>query len=169
MLTECIESIFKSNYSEIEVILIDNNSSDNSHNHCKSKFPQINLIENNENLGMSARNIGINNANGKFVVFLDSDTVVEKNWLSILLERFRENGDGLYQAKLLDRHDRTIINSAGNMINIFGLGYSRGKGEIDNGTYDIFQEVSYTSGACTFSSKEIFKKIGIVKRCLLVL
>ena len=43
---ECIKSIIDSNYSSYEIILVDNNSNDNSHKICKEKFSQIILIEN---------------------------------------------------------------------------------------------------------------------------
>jgi hypothetical protein len=157
---ECIRSVFKTTNCKFEVILVDNNSSDNSQELCKKEFPEIILIQNKESMGMTARNHGIKNARGNFVVFLDSDTVVEPNWLSKFLESFKEHGEGLYQPKLLEKQRPTTINSAGNMLNIFGLAYSRGKGEEDIGQYDRFQRVSYTSGACTFTSLEIINKIG---------
>lgn len=159
---ECIESIFNTVICEKEIILIDNNSSDNSHIVCKKEFPEIILVQNKENIGMAARNIGLEMVKGNFIVFLDSDTVVEKNWLVSFIASYKKNGEGLYQPKLLEKKRRDIINSCGNMINIFGLAYSRGKGEKDTGKYDEFSRVSYTSGACTFSSSNVMKKIGPV-------
>lgn len=159
-LLECVESVFRTNNAQLEVILIDNNSTDNSQTECKEKFPGVKLIQNNTNVGLSARNLGIENANGEYIVFLDSDTVVDRNWLNVLLDSFKKNGKGLYQPKLIEKNNKNVINSAGNMINVFGLGFSRGKGENDEGKYDKFQTTSYTSGACTFSSLEIIKKIG---------
>ena len=157
---DCLESVFKTEDCEYEVILIDNNSSDNSQNIAKKKFPQINLFQLENNIGLSARNIGIEKSNGDYIVFLDSDTVVKQNSFKILISSFLKNGEGLYQPKLLDKTQPNLINSAGNMINIFGFGFSRGKGKEDNGQYEKFQTISYTSGACTFSSSEIIKKIG---------
>ena len=72
IIQDCIESIYKTTKAEFEIILIDNNSIDSSDKECKEKFPQINLIGNNENTGMTARNIGIDNSKGDFIVFLDS-------------------------------------------------------------------------------------------------
>jgi len=159
-LLECVESVFKTKNVPLEVILIDNNSSDKSQIICKEKFPNVKLIQNDTNVGLSARNLGVEKAQGEFLVFLDSDTIVDSNWLNNLFDSYKKNGAGLYQPKLLDKYEKKMINSAGNMINIFGLGFSRGKGREDIGQYEKFQTISYTSGACTFSSTEIIKKIG---------
>lgn len=164
ILQECVNSIFQTVKHSFEIILIDNNSSDNSHLECKENFPEIKLIVNNENIGLTARNLGIEKAKGKFIVFLDSDTVVTVNWLEILIESFRENGEGLYQPKLMEKNRPNIINSAGNMINILGMGFSRGKGKKDEGQYEKFEEISYASGACTLTSAKVVKKIGSINK-----
>jgi GT2 family glycosyltransferase len=166
ILLECMKSIHETEGCKYEIILIDNNSNDNSHVICKEKFPDIILIKNDDNIGMSARNIGIKKAKGNFIVLLDSDTVVERNWLIHFINSYKKNNEGLYQPKLLEKERPNIINSAGNMINIFGLAYSRGKGEVDSGQYDNFQRISYTSGACTFSSLNTMKKIGEIDHIL---
>jgi len=156
----CIDSIFNFTENDFELILIDNNSKDKSHLQCKKNHDKIILIENFENLGLAARNKGIEKAKGKYIVLLDSDTIVEKGWISKFLESYNENGEGLYQPKLIDANDHTIINSAGNLINLFGQAFSRGKGQKDTGQFNNFQKISYTSGACTFTTKEVVKKIG---------
>lgn len=160
-LLNCLESVIKNTFSEIEIILIDNGSTDNSQNICKNKFPKINLIENKTNVGMGGRNIGLEKAKGEYCVFLDSDTLVTEKWLENLIDSFKTHGPGLYQGKLLDLTNKQIINSAGNMINVFGLGFSRGKGNVDDGQFEKFERISYTSGACTFSSTNIMKKIQV--------
>ena len=85
-LEECIESVYETKEPSFEIILIDNNSSDNSQNICKEQFPEIILIQNDKNIGMAARNIGIEKAQGQYIVFLDSDTLVTFNWLSSLIK-----------------------------------------------------------------------------------
>ena len=161
---ECINSIYETVTSRFEIILIDNKSSDSSHEKCKKKWPEIKLIQNEENIGLTARNIGIKESKGEFIVFLDSDTVVTNGWLENLIQSYIKNGDGLYQPKLLEKKRPDVINSAGNMINILGMGFSRGKGEKDEGQYEKFQEIGYTSGACTFTTAKIIKKIGNINK-----
>jgi GT2 family glycosyltransferase len=159
-LFECIESVVQTKDCKYEIILIDNGSSDDSHIKCKNEFPKIKLIQNKKNIGMTARNIGIDNSKADFVVFLDSDTVVEKFWLKHLIESFKKHGDGLYQPKILEKQNRDIISSCGNLINIFGFGFAKERGKKDNVQFDEFSKIGYTSGACTFSSLNTIKKIG---------
>lgn len=160
LLTNCIDSIKKSNYSNYEVIVVDNASDDNSIELCK-KYSDVSFIQNKKNLGYSeGNNIGIKKAAGEFLVILNPDTIVEKNWLAELLNAYQAHGEGLYQPKLLALDDKSRINSAGNMIQVFGFGFSRGKGEKDTGQYDKFQQIGFASGACLFTSKKVMEKIG---------
>ena len=161
LITDCIDSIKNSNYSNYEIIVVDNASNDDSVDLCKQKFSEIKLIENKKNLGYSeGNNIGIKQAKGEFVVVLNPDTVVEQNWIDELLGAYQTNGEGLYQPKLLALDDKSRINSAGNMIQVFGFGFSRGKGEKDIGQYEKFQQIGFASGACLFTSMLVMEKIG---------
>ncbi len=161
LLLECVESIYNSNYNNLEVIIVDNVSKDNSHKICKEKFANIILIENEKNLGYcGGNNIGIEHASGEFLVILNPDVIVEPDWLNQLLIAFRKYGDGLYQPKILAATDHSTIISTGNMIQLFGFGFSRGKGEKDVGQFDKDEEIGYASGTCLFSSSDIFRKIG---------
>jgi GT2 family glycosyltransferase len=161
-LLDCIDSVFKSINCNYEVLLIDNNSSDNSSELCKEKYSEIRLFCNDKNLAMAARNTGIDEAKGNFMAFLDADTVVEPNWLEILLDSYKKHGRGLYQGKLLLKNNHSIIDTCGNMTNIFGTGFARGKGQINNDQFEKFQKISFPVGACTFSSTQTFKEIGYV-------
>src|SRR6267378_3964832 len=162
LLSECVESVFKTTYDNFEVIVVDNASKDNSHKKCKTKFEKIHLIENEHNLGYcEGNNIGIKEAKGDYVVILNPDTIVEPSWLEELLSAHKTLGDGMYQPKLLSMENHKIFNSAGNMIHVFGFGYSRGKGEGDIGQYDKPEVIGYSSGACLFMSSKILDKIGM--------
>lgn len=142
--------------------MIDNNSSDNSSNKCKEKFPNIRLIQNKENLAMAARNKGIDAAQGDFMVFLDADTVVTPNWIDVLLDSYKKHGRGLYQGKLLKKDNHSLIESCGDMTNIFSTGFARGRGQKDVKQFENFQKISFPVGACTFSSTTTFREIGHV-------
>jgi len=151
----------QSKYKNYEVILVDNASKDQSYRKCKEEFPQINLIENKENLGYcEGNNIGLKQAKGDYIIILNPDTEVKIDWIDEFLKEYKNHGDGLYQPKLLATSDKTRINSGGNMMNIFGFGYSSGKGEKDSEKFNKFKIINYASGACLFTSKKIFDKLG---------
>lgn len=83
-LERCLDSVLGQNYKEIEIILINDGSKDNSLKICekyKKRFSEIVLID-QENQGLgAARNRGIENSNGEYLIFLDSDDYVEKDSL----------------------------------------------------------------------------------------
>ena len=162
LIEECINSIYQSNYKNFEIIVVDNNSKDKSHVQCKEKFPSINMIENKKNLGYcEGNNVGIRNSKGKFVVILNPDTIVDPNWINELLLGYHKFGDGIYQPKFLTIDNKSIIQSTGNMIQIFGFGYSRNKGDQDKNQFNNAEIINYASGTCLFTSKQIFTKLDL--------
>lgn len=160
LLLDCVDSIFKTNYEYYEVIVVDNASKDSSHKKCKEKFPKIHLIENKENLGYcEGNNVGIRHAKGDYTVILNPDTIVDPNWLKELILAYKVYGDGLYQPKFLTTSDHSILLSTGNMIQLFGFGFSRSKGELDLGQFEHNETIGYASGTCLFTSTNLLRKL----------
>ncbi len=163
LLMNCVRSIMKSNYSNYEIIVVDNNSNDQSHKECKKEFEQINLIENKENLGYcEGNNIGIRKATGKFITILNPDTIVNENWLEFLIQAYEKTGEGLYQPKILSLNEKDIIQSTGNYIHLFGFGYARDKGEKNSNKRNEIEKIGFASGTCLFTSKSVLDKIGLL-------
>ncbi len=160
LLFDCVNSIKKSNYKNYEIIIVDNSSMDNSHIECKEKFSDIHLIENEDNLGYcEGNNVGIRIAKGEYTVILNPDTIVDTNWLDELVLAWKENGEGLYQPKFLTTTDNKRLMSVGNQIQLFGFGFSKGKGEQDTNQYSEIESIGYASGTCLFSSTQLIKKL----------
>jgi len=167
LLIDCVDSIQRSNYKNLEIILVDNISNDNSHTNCKKKFPKIKLIKNLENLGYcEGNNVGIRASKGEYIVILNPDTIVHPDWISKLLSAFIKNGEGIYQPKFLATTDHSMLLSTGNMIQLFGFGYSRSKGDIDENQFEKFEKINFASGTCIFTSKKIIDKIGLFESFL---
>ena len=86
---ECLESVYKLDYPNFEVIVVDNGSTDNSVHLIRSAFPKVSMIENNENLGyVGGNNVGMRyaiNTCAQFVWLLNNDTVVAPDSLSELI------------------------------------------------------------------------------------
>ena len=162
LLLNCIESIKKSAYKNLEIIVVDNISTDKSQKICKEKYPDIKLIQNDENFGYcEGNNIGIREAKGDYIIILNPDTIVESNWIEELISAYNKFGEGLYQPKHLSLNEKTVYMSAGNMLNIFGFGYAREKGNKDENQFNKIEEISYASGTCLFTSSNVLKKVGL--------
>ena len=163
LLQNCVESVFNSTYENFEVILVDNVSKDNSHKKCKEKFTDVKLIVNDKNYGYcEGNNIGIRNATGDFIVILNPDTIVEPNWLNEFIIAYQKHGDGLYQPKILSLDDKKILQSTGNMIHLFGFGFARDKGVIDQNLKNKIEPIGYASGTCLFTSSQVLSKVGLL-------
>lgn len=88
-LNECLDSIINQNYQYIEIIIINDASTDNSLNICNKyaqKDNRVKLITNKRNLGVSAtRNIGIEKSTGDVIIFIDSDDYIEKDYIQKII------------------------------------------------------------------------------------
>jgi len=159
-LDECLSSIYKTEKVNFEIILVDNASSNKSYREYTQKFPEIKLIENEQNLGYcEGNNVGIRASKGEFVVILNPDTVVNSIWLHELINAYQTNGEGIYQPKILATTDHDMLLSSGQFIQLFGFGYSRGKGEKHVQENNDVEKIGYASGTCLFTSKNILKKL----------
>jgi hypothetical protein len=162
MLRECLQSVLKTDYPNYEVIVVDNGSTDWSCNMVEREFPQAHLVKNSKNHGYSeGNNKGIMHSKGEFIALLNNDVVVCPSWLSKLMNEAVKDIYCFYQPKILFTGSR-IINSAGNVIQIFGFAYPRGISELDTGQYEKKCTISYASGACVLVSKFLCQKVGLL-------
>lgn len=91
---QCLDSILEQTYTNIELIIINDGSTDNSQNiieEYKNKFLEIKII-NQPNSGVSyARNIGLNNATGEYIMFVDSDDIIAKDYIKQMMDILKKN------------------------------------------------------------------------------
>jgi len=163
LLLNCIESIKKSAYKNLEIIVVDNISTDKSQKACKEKYPDIKLIQNDENFGYcEGNNIGIRKARGDFIMILNPDTIVEPNCIRELIFAHEKLGEGLYQPKILSLNEKQVLQSTGNMIHVFGFGFAKDKGRKDEEVGEEIKKIGYASGTCLFTSKSVLEKVGLL-------
>lgn len=89
----CVDSILNQSYKDIELLLIDDGSKDGTFDFCENLYKKNNKIKlyKKENGGpSSARNYGLDNATGKYIFFVDSDDMIEKNTLLKLINNFKK-------------------------------------------------------------------------------
>jgi GT2 family glycosyltransferase len=108
----CLYSVFeKTQNVNFEVIVVDNASIDGSQKMLKKEFPNVRLIENNENLGFGrANNLGARYAKGKYLFLLNSDTILLNNAVKILADFLNKNTNvGICGGNLYDNAKKTGI------------------------------------------------------------
>ncbi len=90
---KCVESIVNQTYKNIEIILVDDGSTDGSDKKCdewKEKDKRIKVIHKENEGASSARNVGIENAKGKYIAFIDSDDYIDLDIIEALYKRLIE-------------------------------------------------------------------------------
>src|SRR3972149_6527749 len=174
---ECLDSIkrLKTDKSDLEVIVVDNNSSDGSHESLK-KIPDIKLIQNEENLGYTGgNNVGIKLAlmdQANYLIIINNDTILDPLFLENILSATKE-GDiispKIYFEKGYEFHkERYAKSQLGKVIWYAGgqidwqniLGIHLGVDEIDNGQFSKSKEIDFATGACMLVKREVFEKMG---------
>ncbi|MFH1559940.1 MAG: glycosyltransferase family 2 protein [Chloroflexota bacterium] len=102
-LTEAVESLRWQTYSNTEIIVVDNGSSDGTQQMVKESFPDVRLVELDRNTGAyHGRNVGVDASRGKLVFFLDDDATLEKEAIAEIVGRFsREDRLGVIVCKLV--------------------------------------------------------------------
>ncbi len=119
-LADCINSIIKQTYKNIEILLINDGSTDNSLTICKNAADNDNRIKiiDIKNQGVSvARNIGIEQSNGDYIMFVDSDDYVENNIVEKLLNNLIENDADICQCGC------NVTNNSGNILKVYNVPY----------------------------------------------
>jgi hypothetical protein len=153
--------VLATDYEDLEVIVIDNASTDESIEFVRKNYPQVKLVENEENIGFAALNRNSYATGSKYIAFLNNDVVVESDWLRIVIDQMEKNQEvAAANPKVLFLQDRKRINSAGGNCDVYGVGWNRGNGEIDDGQYDQVEEVFYANGAALVIRKEAWVNVG---------
>lgn len=161
-LRACLGSLVQDACPHVEIVLVDNGSNDGSLALVRKEFPQVRIIANGSNLGFSrGYNAAVPQARGRFLVFLNNDTVVEPGWLIPLIDRLLEDSSiGITTCKLLFLGTR-ILNNAGGYLKLWTgcgeLGYGR------DGDYlpkNKVVEPFYGAGAAMAIRRELFERLG---------
>ncbi|GAB2674639.1 hypothetical protein GCM10027036_30260 [Flavihumibacter cheonanensis] len=160
---------------EAEIIVVDNASTDESRQYLPLRFPAVQFIWNDTNLGFSkANNIGVAAARGKYVLILNPDTLVPGNCLTAALEFFATHPDaGALGMRMYDGHFRFLPESkrgfptlATAFFKLSGLIHLFPKHRLISSYYlghlsaDYIQEVEVLAGAFMFIPREIYLRVG---------
>ena len=159
---DCLESMKKQDLKNYEVVLIDNGSTDGSSKYLKKKFPFIKLVQNKENLGCSkAYNMGVEKANGDYILILNNDVILDKNFFNELWKN-KDKAD-ILGVKNYFYDQKKILWAIGVRINKFTM---RAK-LIGNKIVDSEEinkiKVDQAVGSAMLTNKKVIDKIGFLK------
>ena len=170
-LKNCINSIYKKiNDVDYEIIVADNNSTERDIDHLLQNYPDIKYISLKENLGFAkANNIAAKAANGKYLLFLNPDTLVIENFIPEFIDQIKMNSKTGICAPRLTYSDNSFQSSTGPELGLF---YDILESFMLSGIYRKYtnkkyladlsnaHKVGWVSAACFFIGKDVFDNVG---------
>jgi GT2 family glycosyltransferase len=181
-LRKCLESIYANSSKEnFEIIVIDNASSDGSHEMIEQNFKKVRLIKNSENLGFAkANNQALKASNGEYLFVLNNDTIVSNNALDILIKFMDEHPEAGTCGPLILNSDDTMQRQCKRGFPTFWNSFAYYSGLwklfLENqwwrknfGGYFLLNkpdeqicEVDCLSGAAMMVKRELLEKVGLM-------
>lgn len=159
-----LHSLQKVSYPNIEVIVVDNGSKDAPLPEWTTIFKGVNVVLAGENLGFAGgNNLGRQQARGDYIFFLNNDTEVLPDTISILVDAFEKNsGVGVVSPKIKYYHDPTRIQYAGmtTIHPLTGRNRSIGYNQVDIGQFDVGQPTAYAHGAAMMVKNDVISVVG---------
>lgn len=164
-LEPCFNSLQALDYpvERLELMLVDNGSSDGSLDLMRERFPRVRLVETGGNLGFAAGNdYGAEQATGRYVAFLNNDTRVDRNWLRQLVATLIENsGRGVVcvSSLMLDWAGKKIDFQAG-ALNFHGFGFQPSYGLPLEGQEIEPRDLLFACGGSMLIQRDVFLAVG---------
>lgn len=163
---ECVETLKKLTYPNYEIVVVDNGSIDGSAQAIKYKFPDVTVIENDENLGYALGfNSGIEFAYKKgadYFLILNNDTVIEAGALTELV-RLSESSEkiGFVSGKVYYFNEPQKLQTVGKLSHpVYLVGNHVGMGEYDYGQYNEIEEYDFIDDVFLLVRREVYERVG---------
>lgn len=159
-----IESVLKQSYSEIELIVVDNGSTDGSIDLIKSKFPFVFIVNLGENYGCpGGRNRGIKYCNGKYIFFCDNDGVLHSNAIENAVKLFSQCKDCVVlTGSVRDFVSEEEIDTDFLISDLFGYEVSLFQGGISMHLKSIYSTVGFYPDDYIYGGEESFLSLKIL-------
>lgn len=164
-----LPSVMATKYGNLEVVVADNASTDDSVAYVRQHYPAVTLITLDKNYGFTGGyNRALAQVKANYYVLLNSDVEVDPNWIQPMVDLVKSNPKiAAVQPKLLSYHDRSAFEyagAAGGFIDKYGFPFCRGRIfdslEKDNGQYQDARQVFWASGAALFIHADTYHQIG---------
>lgn len=159
MIGDCLNSLAQQSLKNIEIIVVENGSTDGSAEFIEKNYPDVLLLQQPVNLGFAAGvNVGIKAARGQTIALLNNDAVVDPEWAQQLVNGLQKAD--IVQAKILQFAKRDIIDSTGDTLTKWGLPYPSGRDTKDTGQTGEVEIFSACGGAVAFR-RSVFETVGL--------
>lgn len=157
-LEKFLPSVYNSTYPNIEFVIGDNASTDDSVDFVKANYPQIRIIQNDNNYGFAGGyNKVLEQVEADYYILLNSDVEVNTHWIEPVIEMMERENYVAAQPKIRAFHKKTHFEhagGAGGYLDQFGYPFCRGRilhvTEEDLGQYDTEEEIFWATGAALF-------------------
>ncbi|MBI2391079.1 MAG: glycosyltransferase family 2 protein [Deltaproteobacteria bacterium] len=158
----CLESLARQTHKDLEIVVVDNGSTDGSVEAVRERHPHCVVLAEGENLGFAEGcNRGIAESHGEWIALLNNDTVADRRWAERLVAAAESAPPtcGMLQSVLLFMDRPTEINSTGIVLTAWGSGNDRREGER---VEDLCEEEIFcpTAGACAYR-REMLEQIKL--------
>ncbi|MEN6627251.1 MAG: glycosyltransferase family 2 protein [Candidatus Sumerlaeia bacterium] len=154
MLAECLDSLLAQTWQPLEIVLVDNGSSDGSAEWARAAYgDRVRLVELAENLGFAGgNNAGFAAARGEFILLLNNDAIADARWAEELIKvAITDPKIGGCSSKILIHKDMSLFENTGLLLYPDGSARGRGRLQRDEGQFDKIDEIPAPSGcACLY-------------------
>jgi hypothetical protein len=166
---DCLRSVQQLEYSNFDVITVDNGSSDGSCTLLQNEFPEFKFLRSEENVGFSAgNNLGIEEAlrgASDYVLLLNNDTIVDPSFLSSLVQVAESDSRiGIVGPKIYySSEPQRIWYAGGYMKYVTGNCHIRGLDQVDSqGKFCRVEETQFVSGCAMMIKSEVLRRVGLL-------
>jgi GT2 family glycosyltransferase len=161
-LARCLQALARQIHAPLEVLLVDNASSDDSVDYVRRRHPEVRLLAQTRNLGFAAaNNLAVRRARGEWVALLNPDAFPEPDWLAGYAEAIREHPDcACFTGRLLDAADPACIDGSGDVYHVSGLSWRRDHGRPVAAAERPSGPVFSACGASAVYRREVFLGLG---------
>jgi GT2 family glycosyltransferase len=169
LLDVVIPSLIAQDFADVEMVVVDNASTDDSVAHLREAWPQVRVVRTGTaNVGVTAAlNVAIRSADGEFLALLNNDIELDPRWMNELVAALEQHpGAGSAGGKLLNFYRRGELDGAGDIFSWGGEVRRRGHGEHDRGQYDEPQAIFGACGGAALYRRSALERVGLLDEAL---
>lgn len=162
-LEACFTSLSQLDYPQdrVDLVLADNASSDGSVNYVREQFPQVRIIQFDENHGFcTGNNRAASQSQAEFVAFLNTDMRVDPHWLQGLLESINSEPDAVCAGSKIMNWDGSRLDFGGTLLQFLGHGRAAGYQDPDLDAHDHLRYILAPCGGAMLINRQVFDQVG---------